>query len=272
MNNLNQLSNSVIALITARDKAIQEISNIVNAAKRIEDALCTDSSEACPVYDLVPLKECEPLRAQIDAEMWRKVFAEYSLYPAMDNGEVKQLNTWLYGGKPPHFTAANVVSVLGYFSIESDLGVFEQALVKVFAKLMRGDSSLPEHEFAVKGRFKISAVVRNREERRISLDERELINNMDKAIKQVSGKAFIENELVEGINKSLLAGSLFEDDCYRINAGNNGNLIVELKDKELVHRLNQIVSKWYHSNSRIEFAEVISHVTHNISANEGILA
>lgn len=272
MSNLNQLSNSVMALINARDKAIQEISNIVNAAKRIEDALCSDGSEACPVYDLVPLKECEPLRAQIDAEMWRKVFSEYSLYPAMDNSEVKQLNTWLYGGKPPHFTAANVASVLGYFSIESDSSVFDQALVKVFARLMRGDYTLPEHKFSVRGRFKLSALVRDQGVKRVSMDVRELINNMDKAVKQLSGKAYTENELVECINQALSSNSSFEDGCYSVSAGRNGNLIIELKDGELVQQLNQVVSNWYQGNSIIEFSDVISHVSHSINTGEGIVA
>jgi hypothetical protein len=258
MSNQNQLSNTVLTLINTREKAIREIGTIVAAAKRLEEALCLDGNEVCPAYDIAPLKEYEPLRAQIDAEMWRKVFSEYNLYQAMDSGEIKRLNTWLYGGRPPHFTAANVVAVMGYFDVGSESRIDDQALVKVFVKLMRGESSVPAHPFAVKSRFKVPGVIRSQGTKRISLDERELINNMDKAIKKITGKAYVENELVESVNRAVQDGGTFSSDLYSISVGNNGTLIVELKDRQLVKWLNQMVTEWYRNNRMINFSGMIS--------------
>jgi hypothetical protein len=261
MKNLDLLPKTVVSLITARNKAILELKNIVTAAKIIEKTLNQIESETSQQYDLQKLKNSEPMRAQIDSEMWHKVFDDLNIYSAMDDPEAKQLNTWLYGEKPPHFTETNIRAVFEYFSTESEIDIFEQALVKIFGRMIQGDKYQSKAKYTLGKSFNIPAIAINSTSQRISLDAKEKISVMDKAVKRLVMKPFIENSLVKGINEALENKVDYEDSYYRISPLSKGTLEIVLKDDTLVNSVNGIISKWCSCGQNIAFRETISRVS-----------
>lgn len=187
----------------------------------------------------------------LDCRLWLLSFDKTGFYKLMDATAKSEFESELYNN-PPEFTLENIKGTFLALFQKAEF-MFKRGIVNVFKSMSK------KYATNSKEPFKISTknIIENMFDQRwgsnsglkISYRKEATINDIDRVIKTLDKVSHTPRELEFLINEALGRGEIYEDDYYSIKGFRNGNAHIKIKRKDLVDKINKLVSEYYNESA-----------------------
>jgi hypothetical protein len=192
--------------------------------------------------------ECEKITTcELDASMWRRAFDLTGFRQLMDAEAVAHFERSL-SPAPPEFTAANVRST--FIDLHQRAGeMFRRGVVNVFRSLSDDYRTNAKEPFRIGNKVVMTWMIQPGWTGGLQVRHgtgQDKLNDIDRVIKTLDGKAFQARSFESALNGAFKAGhKSFEDDYYKAKAFKNGNLHLEFLRPDLLDKLNEQIAEHY---------------------------
>jgi hypothetical protein len=229
----------------ARARIVALCEGAARAMSEADDLMRANGTYGLPC-DSTPRMHCEDAVRQIDARLWRAVFDRTGLTQLMDDEAVKRFLADL-DTNAPAFTEDNIrATVLTMWQTAEEM--FGRGCYNVFRRLDRHYRTNQGQAFEIGEK----AVLRRLFESdwngglRVQYSSRHWLNDIDRCVLTVAGKAFVPHALEAAINAAFAKGAsrVFENGYLQIKGFANGNAHLRFKRRDVLEQLNRVIAAY----------------------------
>lgn len=240
MNTKLAIPTNILDLIKARNEAL-ELYNHATASINKAAAVCSSINNR--LFPLVRMHD--NFKADLDRRFWRHSMSLTGFDKYMDAVARKEFENSLERN-PPEFTIENIrATFLGSYQ-QADL-FFNRGIVNMFKRLSgeykTNDCFKVSEKVILKGWFSSSKYFGLE----VNYSFEPEMNDLDRVIKVLDGKEFIEYELPIQIRQAVKE-QVFENEYFKIKMFKNGNAHLWFKRLDLLEKANEIIAEWYGEN------------------------
>lgn len=193
----------------------------------------------------------EQATRQIDACFWRAAFERTRMTELMDATAMAEFHKTLER-EPPVFSMTNIEAQYVTMYQDADT-MFRRGIYRVFAQLDYSYRTNENEPYQLSQRNIVGYLfdtwsVEYGGAPRLSHYKTDMINDIDRCVKILTGRKHQPRELETRINDAMSKQDgppwIFEDDDYQLKAFKNGNGHLLFKDPAVVRRLNLEIEKY----------------------------
>lgn len=228
-------------MISLREQAAK----LIDKARTIGDEI---GSYVWPYEERLPMAD-DKFVQELDRRLWAQAFDKTGFMQLMDAKARNEFDNSLRN-KPPVFSLENIQTTFLSLAQESDM-MFKRGIVNVFLALDNRYRTNAKEPFKVDRRMVVEFVfsIWVRGELRIRHGAEGKINDIDRVLKVLDGKQHTPRGLEMAINEAMQRGNVYEDDYLKLTGFKNGNAHITIKRLDLLDRVNELISEYYHGQA-----------------------